>query len=150
MRERRAREWNLPRAWLGDDASLVDLAWCVQHGETAFPNVRFRHRLKNKAQRDHIAADYAEALADAASLLDEECPDPIQPDYPREVLDAADKALDYMRARGEELHVDPGVFANRAQVTAFVDDPETPDNPLAEGWRFETVGRTIIERFYVP
>lgn len=150
VRERRAREWNLPRAWLGDDASLVDLAWRVQHGETAFPNVRFRHRLKNKAQRDHIAADYASALADAASLLDEECPDPIQPDYPREVLDAADKALDYIRARGEELHVDPGVFANRAQVTAFVDDPETPDNPLAEGWRFETVGRAIIERFYVP
>ena len=25
-----------------------------------------------------------------------------------------------------------------------------PDNPLAEGWRFEVAGRTIIERFYVP
>ena len=53
-------------------------------------------------------------------------------------------------ARGEELHVDPALFANRAQLLAFVDDPEVSDNPLAEGWRFETVGRTIIERFYVP
>ena len=26
VRERRAREWNLPRAWLGEDGSLVDLA----------------------------------------------------------------------------------------------------------------------------
>jgi hypothetical protein len=39
---------------------------------------------------------------------------------------------------------------NRAQFLAFVDDPEVPDNPLSEGWRFETVGCTIIERFYVP
>ena len=52
--------------------------------------------------------------------------------------------------RGEELHVDPALFANRAQLLAFVDDPEVPDNPLAEGWRFEVAGRTIIERFYVP
>ena len=74
----------------------------------------------------------------------------MQPDYPSEVRDAADQAHDYLVARGEELHVDPALFANRAQLLAFVDDPEVPDNPLAEGWRFETVGRTIIERFYVP
>ena len=54
------------------------------------------------------------------------------------------------RPRGEEQHVDQVVFANRAQLLAFVDDPEVPDNPLVEGWRFEVAGRTIIERFYVP
>ncbi len=150
VRERRAIEWNLPRGWLGDDASLVDLAWRLQHGETTFPNVRFRHRLKNNAQRDHLAADYAAALMEAAGLSEEDWPFPIQPDYPAEVLDAADKAYEYLVARGDELHVDPAVFANRAQLLAFVDDPEVPDNPLAEGWRFEVVGRTIIERFYVP
>ena len=149
VRERRAIEWNLPRAWLGDDASLADLAWRVQRGEKRFPDVRFRHRLKNGAQRDRVAADYAAALADAARLPDGECPDPVHPDYPREVLDAADRAHEYLVARGAELHVDPGLFANRAQIAAFVDDPETPDNPLAEGWRFETAGRTVIERFYV-
>ena len=150
VRERRAIEWNLPRGWLGDDASLVDLAWRLQHGETTFPNVRFRHRLKNNAQRDHLAADYAAALMEAAGLSEEDWPFPIQPDYPAEVLDAADKAYEYLVARGKELHVDPAVFANRAQLLAFVDDPEVPDNPLAEGWRFDVVGRTIIERFYVP
>ena len=150
VRERRAIKWNLPRGWLGDDASLVDLAWRLQHGETTFQNVRFRHRLKNNAQRDHLAADYAAALMEAADLPEENWPFPIQPDYPAEVLDAADKAYEYLVARGEELHVDPVVFANRAQILAFVDDPEVPDNPLAEGWRFEVVGRTIIERFYVP
>ena len=74
----------------------------------------------------------------------------MQPDYPSEVRDAADKAHDYLVTRGEELHIDPALFANRAQLLAFVDDPEVPDNPLAEGWRFEMAGRTIIERFYVP
>ena len=150
VREMRAREWNLPRAWLGEDGSLIALAERLQRGEKTFPNVRFRHRLKNNAQRDHLAADYAAALTEAARLPEEDWPLPVQPDYPSEVRDAADKAHDYLVARGEELHVDPAVFANRAQLLAFVDDPEVPDNPLAEGWRFEAVGRTIIERFYVP
>ena len=76
---------------------------------------------------------------------------------PGEVPEFFNPVADYVtfftvpeRMRGEELHVDPAVFANRAQLLAFVDDPEVPDNPLAEGWRFEVVGRTIIERFYVP
>ena len=150
VREERAREWNLPRAWLGEDGSLVALAERLQRGETSFPNVRFRHRLRNNAQRDHLAADYADALAEAARLPEGEWPLPMQPDYPSEVRDAADRAHDYLVARGEELHVDPAIFANRAQLLAFVDDPETPENPLAEGWRFEAVGRTVIERFYVP
>ena len=150
VRETRAREWNLPRAWLGEDGSLIALAERLQRGEKAFPNVRFRHRLKNNAQRDHLAADYAAALTEASRLPEEDWPLPVQPDYPNEVRDAADKAHDYLVARGEELHVDPALFANRAQLLAFVDDPEVPDNPLAEGWRFETVGHTIIERFYVP
>jgi ribonuclease D len=150
VRETRAREWNLPRAWLGEDGSLIALAERLQRGETSFPNVRFRHRLKNNAQRDRLAADYAAALVEASRLPEEDWPLPVQPDYPSEVRDAADKAHDYLVARGEELHVDPALFANRAQLLAFVDDPEVPDNPLAEGWRFETVGRTIIERFYVP
>ena len=150
VREVRAREWNLPRAWLGEDGSLIALAERLQRGEKTFPNVRFRHRLKNNAQRDHLAADYAAALTEASRLPEEDWPLPVQPDYPSEVRDAADKAHDYLVARGEELHVDPALFANRAQLLAFVDDPEVPDNPLAEGWRFEAVGRTIIERFYVP
>ena len=150
VRETRAREWNLPRAWLGEDGSLITLAERLQRGEKTFPNVRFRHRLRNNAQRDHLAADYAAALTEASRLPEEDWPLPVQPDYPNEVRDAADKAHDYLVARGEELHVDPALFANRAQLLAFVDDPEVPDNPLAEGWRFEVVGRTIIERFYVP
>ena len=150
VREVRAREWSLPRAWLGEDGSLIALAERLQRGETSFPNVRFRHRLKNNAQRDHLAADYAAALVEASHLPEEDWPLPVQPDYPNEVRDAADKAHDYLVARGEELHIDPALFANRAQLLAFVDDPEVPDNPLAEGWRFEVVGRTIIERFYVP
>ena len=150
VREVRAREWNLPRAWLGEDGSLIALAERLQRGERTFPNVRFRHRLKNNAQRDHLAADYAAVLTEASRLPEEEWPLPVQPDYPSEVREAADKAHDYLVARGKELHVDPALFANRAQLLAFVDDPEVPDNPLAEGWRFEAAGRTIIERFYVP
>ena len=72
VRETRAREWNLPRAWLGEDGSLIALAERLQRGEKTFPNVRFRHRLKNNAQRDHLAADYAAALTEALRLPEEE------------------------------------------------------------------------------
>ena len=118
VREMRAREWNLPRAWLGEDGSLIALAERLQRGETTFPNVRFRHRLRNNAQRDHLAADYAAALVEAARLPEEEWPLPVQPDYPSEVRDAADKAHDYLVARGEELHVDPALFAGDSKWSA--------------------------------
>ena len=56
---------------------------------------------------------------------------------------------DMWRQRAEELHVDPAVIANRATVTAWVDDPGDPENPLAGGWRYEVVGRDIAEKFEV-
>lgn len=147
VREQRARELNLPRAWLGDDASLVELA---AHGPVAAPLVRFRHRLKSIGQRDALAADYAAAMASASALPDELWPDLIHPHYIPEVLHAADEALAFLRKRGAEIHVDPVLIANRATLTAFVDNPDAFGNPLSEGWRHEVAGREIAERFYVP
>jgi len=140
-REEMACEWNLPRNWAGDDASLVEMA----ESRTAD---RLRHRMNN-GKASLARSRYAEAIAAAEALPDEECPDGPHRHYIPEVREAADKALAWLDVRAEELHVAAGVLANRATVTAFVDNVEDGSNPLADGWRWDAVGQEMAERFGV-
>ncbi len=141
LREEMARKWNLPRNWLGDDDSLADMAsrGRVEH---------LAHRLRG-GQGDTIRALYAEAVRAALTLPEEKWPEDPRRHYISDVLNASDAALDWLSGRAAELHVDPTVIANRATVTAFVDDVNEADNPLASGWRYETVGKEMAERFGV-
>ena len=141
VREETARKWNLPRNWLGDDGSLVAMA---ERGEVG----RLQHRLHG-GQGDTVKVLYAAAIRSAAELPEEECPSNPNPRYISEVLDAADAALDWLDGRSAELHVAPQAIANRATVTAFVDDVTDESNPLASGWRYEAVGRDMAEKFGV-
>ena len=141
VRETAAQEWNLPRNWLGDDLSLADMAF---KGRVGF----FRHRLHG-GQREAIAARYAAAVKTAFVLPPGAWPSDPRPHYIREVTEAADRAVDWLRTRAEEVHVDAAVIASRATVTAFIDNPEDESNPLAVGWRHEAVGREMREKFAV-
>jgi len=141
VRERTACAWNLPRGWLGDDASLVEMAAKGAIGHLC-------HRLRG-GQGDTMRALYAEAIGQAASLPEEEWPEEQKPHYIAEVRDAADAALAWLEERAEALHVAAGTIATRAVVTAYVDNVEDMANPLANGWRYEQVGREMAERFGV-
>lgn len=141
VREELAKEWDLPRNWLGEDESLVFLA------ETRDAQ-RLRHRLSH-GQGALVKSRYAAAIAAAEALPAEECPENPHRRYISEVLDAADAALDWLNVRAEEIHVAPTMIANRATVTAFVDDVNDESNPLATGWRWEAVGADMAEKFGV-
>jgi len=143
VREIKAREWNLPKMWLSDDASLAELA------ATLPDQPRFRHRLPNKGLRETLAEAYRTALQEVGGLAESDWPDDPRPRYIPEVLAAADEALAWMRDKADDIHVDAAVIANRATVTAFVDDPEDDTNPLACGWRAEMVGAEMASRFGV-
>ncbi len=145
-RETLAREWNLPKTWLSDDASLAEMA---ARGETVADKLRFRHRLRNRGQRETLAGEFAAAVQAALELPEDEWPENPRPFYISEVIAAANKALDFLRTRAEEIHVDAAVVANRATVTAYVDDPDDESNPLTQGWRYENFGREIAEKFNV-
>ncbi|MGN0847907.1 MAG: ribonuclease D [Kiritimatiellia bacterium] len=145
-RETLAREWNLPRTWLADDASLAEMA---EAGESVAARLRFRHRLRNRGQRETLADAFAAAIREGLDVPEAAWPANPRPHYIAEVREAAEKALAFLRARAEEVHVDPAVVANRATLTAYVDNPEDAANPLARGWRFEVFGREIAERFVV-
>ncbi len=141
LREDMAKKWNLPRNWLGDDASLADMAEKARVGHLS-------HRLRG-GQGETIRALYAEAVAQAAETPEEDWPENPKPHYIAEVKDAADKAVAWLAEKAAALHVAPGAIANRATVTAFVDDVADDSNPLATGWRHEAVGREMAERFGV-
>lgn len=140
-REELARKWNLPRNWLGDDESLVEMS-------AAGRVQKIRHRLKG-GQGDTLRALYEETIARARQTPESDWPEDPHRHYISEVVEAADAALDWLGERAESLHVDAGVIANRATVTAYVDDVGDDANPLASGWRYETVGREMAEKFGV-
>ena len=57
--------------------------------------------------------------------------------------------MEWLREKSETIHVDAAVIANRATVTAYVDNVDDLHNPLANGWRYEVVGREMAELFGV-
>lgn len=141
LREELARKWNLPRNWLGDDASLVQMAVSRRVAHLA-------HRLRG-GQGDTLRALYDEAIGKALKTPDESCPADPKRHFISEVLDATKMALAYLDERAHALHIDPTVIANRATMTAYIDDVSDDTNPLATGWRYEVVGADIAERFGV-
>ncbi len=142
VREAAAQEWNLPRNWLGDDDSLAEMA---QKGKV----MHLRHRLKSSSQSDILRGLYAKTIDEAKALPEEEWPENPRRTFIKEVRDAADAAVEWLRGRAEELHVDAGVIASRAAVTEFIYNPDDDSNPLASGWRHEAVGRDMAARFAV-
>ena len=141
LREELAQKWNVPRNWAGDDESLAEMA---EKGKVG----HFAHRLRG-GMADVARAKYEKAVESALALPEDELPENPRPHYIREVLEASDEAIAWLRAKADAIHVDAGVIASRATVTAFVDNVEDETNPLAHGWRAEVVGREIATRFGV-
>jgi len=141
VRENMARDLDVPRLWLGDDASLEAMARSSSVG-------RIVHRLR-KDQFEAVRAAYAVAVSEAAELPETSWPEEPKPYYIADVRQVADEAMAWLGERAAELHVAPSVIANRATVTAYVDNVEDETNPLAAGWRHDVVGREMAERFGV-
>ena len=148
VRERTAAEWNLPRNWLGDDESLIGMAW---HCPDSAADVNLRHRLRQSGQRNEIARRYASAARAAAATPPSDCPPSPVHNLGPEFRDLVDEAMPFVRERAAAVHVAPEVLAPRSTVTAFLADPDDPDaSPLAAGWRREVLGDELARRFAPP
>ena len=138
-REETAREWNLPRAWLGDDASLVRLAQFGARGGTP----RFRHRLQGRERVREMGERYEDALEAAEKMPREEWPEvPAQRKKSPACLEAA---MAWLEVRGAETGVDPMVISSKAGLADFLNGAE--ESRLEKGWRWEVAGRELRERF---
>ena len=145
VRERTAAEWNLPRNWLGDDDSLVEMAW---HCPDTADDVRLRHRLRQSSQRNEIMRRYAAAARVAAATPPADCPPSPVRNLGPEFRDLVDEAMPFVRERAGEIHVAPEILAPRASVAAFLAAPDDPAaSPLASGWRRQVLGDDLVRRF---
>ena len=145
VRERTAAEWNLPRNWLGDDDSLIEMAW---HCPDTADDVRLRHRLRQSSQRNEIMRRYASAARAAAATLPGDCPPSPVRNLGPEFRDLVDEAMPFVRERATEIHVAPEILAPRAAVAAFLAAPDDPGaSPLASGWRRSVLGDDLARRF---
>lgn len=151
QREIHARKWDLPKLWLGDDTSLaiiaIDAAKKGHGAKISSAEVKFNHRLRQSFKRDVLAAEYAKAANEALMLPESEWPANPHLQYDDEVLEATDQAMTWLKTRAQEIHIDATIVANRATLTAFIDNADDDSNPLASGWRYEVAGRHIEENF---
>ena len=57
------------------------------------------------------------------------------------------KAMDFVRKKADEIHLDPVVLATRSQVKALLSHPDDGGSLLLQGWRRELIGEPIVARF---
>lgn len=142
-RETLAMEWNQPRAWLGDDGSLVQMA--LHPAENA-AHPRFRHRLRNRKSLQDLGTAYAAALKAGMAVPEDRCP-PVPGDLASPLVkDAVAAAMAWLERRAEEIHVAQGMIASKSAIGAFLTTP-AGNHDLAKGWRWDAAGREILERF---
>jgi ribonuclease D len=140
-RERTAMEWNLPRAWLGEDGSLAEMARSAGRGREGIP--RFRHRLKGRERVREMGERYEDALAAAARLPAAEWPE--VPAQRKKSPACLEEAMAWLERRGAETGVDPMVVTSKAGLADYLNGEE--GNRLGTGWRWEAAGRELRERF---
>ena len=142
QRERRAMQWNLPRNWVIDDESLIDIAMRRPASPEA---VHPRHRLDRQRIRT-LCGELCGIVREAAKV-----PVPRatrRPDGRRDssLKARVDDALDFLHRRAGELRIDAALLGSRAEVTAFVEAGPGPEHPLGRGWRREVAGEALAAR----
>lgn len=141
-REKLAMELNQPRAWLGDDGSMLQMAF---QPEANLERPRFRHRLKNRKTLDDVARAYAAALKAGLATPESEWPEALDEGAPW-VQDVLPEAMAWLEGRAAEIHVAPGMVASKSAVGSFLAHPEG-FHDLAKGWRLEAAGRDLLSKF---
>lgn len=141
-REKLAMELNQPRAWLGDDGSLLQMAF---QPEANLERPRFRHRLKNRKNLDDVARAYAAAVKTGLATPESEWPEALD-EGAAWVQDVLPGAMAWLEARAAEIHVAPGMVASKSAVGSFLANPDGPHD-LAKGWRLEVAGRELLAKF---
>ena len=142
LRERRAMAWDLPRNWVVDDESLIEIAARRPASPEA---VRPRHRL-HREQIETLCREICEAVRTSARHPSPGADGPSGRRPDGGLKTRVDAALAFLRQRGAELRIDPALLGSRAEVAALVAQGAGPAHPLGRGWRFDVAGRDLTAR----
>ena len=128
-RERVARDRDLPRRWVAEDALLVESALVPPARVDAIP----RKALSPSFARGFAATLDACAKTPASDLP----PPPPRRDFDPTLRDRAGALLKKLAPLAEKAHVDPVLLATRADAESWLVRPDDPGHPLNRGWRRE-------------
>ncbi len=138
-RERTAQRKDLPRNWVADDNLLFDIA-------AARPPDR--QRLQSvKGVSAKFASRHANAVLSVIDDARRGDGEDIVWRSPTRLSDRekwlVDRLLEIIKAEAAAAGVSSTLIASRKEVNRFVRKPH--DHPLANGWRFELVGRGLLQ-----
>ncbi len=143
-RERLARAWDLPRAWVTDDGSLLSLAAHGAGTPLVAGAMRFRHRLRRREKVRELAEAYEKAAWAAWKAPEQDWPAALEasPQEPEGLTEA----MAWLEKLGRETGLDAGLVASKAVLSAFLAGrPEGA--PLAKGWRWKVAGEEVCRRW---
>lgn len=143
-RERLAREWDLPRAWVTDDGSLLSLAAHGAGTPLVAGAMRFRHRLRRREKVRELAGAYEKAAWAAWREAEQDWPEAVEAS-PQEPA-SLPEAMAWLEKLGKETGVDAGLVASKAVLVAFLTG-RAEGAPLAKGWRWKVAGEEICRRW---
>ena len=133
-RERTAREKNLPRSWILDDAALFAIAHAAPEDVAALEAV--------KPLNARFAASLLETLATAGSEAPDETPaQDLRPTPEQKAL--IERLNGLVDARAKELQVSAEVLAPRGEIKSIALGGR--DTPALSGWRAQEIGGRLLE-----
>ena len=138
-RESRARERDLPRAWILADAAIFSIAQANPATPAALDSVH--------AMNEGFAATLLEALQAASSDLSDQEPSQDARPTPgqKAVIERLAKIVD---ARAEDLNVSAEILAPRGEIKALAMGTRAGalrDSHALSGWRREEIGIHLLE-----
>jgi ribonuclease D len=134
-RERLARDRDLPRAWILDDAALFAIAHAAPKTQVALDAV--------KPLNERFAASLLEALSSAAQgePMDLQPAAGLRPTAEQKALiEQLNKTVD---VRAKELQVSAEILAPRGEIKAIALGER--DSPAFQGWRAGEIGEQLRE-----
>jgi ribonuclease D len=136
-RESRAMQSNRPRGWILPDAALRDIVARAPRDAAALARIAELPegiRTNSGAQLLQIVSE-ARLPADLPPLPQRQRPDPEQ-------LARADRLIQRLRSRAQELELAPEVLATRREVEQLAGGDR--DGALLQGWRRNEIGERLL------
>lgn len=145
VREAYAKQINIPRTWVLNDECLCKLAQAFCTTEEAL----FENHLTTKQIKS-----LGKAIIQATQIVNQQTPNM----YPQTIsLPISEKqkkivraTTDWLKLRGEELHIDPALFGNRHDITLLVfnicqNQLKADQHNLLIGWRAKVIGEETVK-----
>jgi len=145
-RELEARRRNRPRRHIIPDDPLINLA--LAQPERAELIKRGCGLSPRAGQR--YAGQLREVIVKARKTPAADLPAVLRRSHNRNLALRARKLLDFISDFCQGKDLDPGLLANRQEIEKLLEasDPGRCPIPLLKGWRYEFIGREIVDRIW--